>query len=84
MTRDEFYEKYGNVIVRFSHYYKYTFSFSTELPNGLIVIVHYGGNAEQIYRFAVGKDIEIAVRDVEPYAGEVFDGTAKVDEFYDY
>lgn len=50
ITREEILEKYGNIQVEFSHYYKYTFTFVGELENGEEVYVDVGGNSENIYK----------------------------------
>lgn len=50
-------EKYPNVELSFSHYYKYEFQFSGwhyEPENvGIEIDVWYGGNSDDIYRFTV-------------------------------
>jgi hypothetical protein len=85
MTKDEFYEKYGDVKVKFSDYYKYTFTYTGNLPDGGRISVEYGGNADQIYRHDVGADCEETVSSIEPYAGHVYDKDGKeVEGFYDY
>lgn len=85
MTRQEFYEKYGNVKVKFSSYYKYTFAFNAVLPDGGIITCECGGNHDDIYRFEVAAGAEDTIRSLEPYAGTAYskDGV-KTDSFYDY
>jgi hypothetical protein len=85
MTRNEFYQKYGDVKVKFSDYYKYTFTYTGNLPDGGRISVDYGGNADQIYRHEVGADCEKTVSSIEPYSGRAYDKDGKeVDQFYDY
>lgn len=85
MTQKEFYEKYGDVKVKFSSYYKYTFTYTGNLPNGGRISVDYGANADDIYRFEVSADWEETINSLAPYAGTVYDKDGKkVDEFYDY
>ena len=85
MTRDEFIEKYGDVVVTFSHYYKYTFTFKTVLPNGMILSVGYGGDHHDIYRYDLVNNEQIRVEDVYPYVGSVYEDGGKVlESFYDY
>jgi len=62
MTRKEFYEKYGDVKVKFSSYYKYTFTYTGTLPDGGRISVDYGANADDIYRFEVGADCEEIIK----------------------
>ena len=87
MTQEEFYEKYGNMKVKFSSYYKYTFTYTGNLPNGGRISVDCGANADDIYRFEVGADCEETINSLElsPYAGTAYDKDGKqVDEFYNY
>jgi hypothetical protein len=85
MTKKEFIEKYGNVKVKFSTYYKYTFTYVGELPNGGKISVGYGGNYDDIYRYDVSADYEETVNSIEPYCGTAYDKDGNVvDDFYDY
>lgn len=85
MTAAEFISKYGNVTVKFSSYYKYTFTYTGKLPDGSEISIDYGGNSDQIYRQDVVPDKEYTVSEIMPYAGRV-DGPdgSEVDSFYDY
>jgi hypothetical protein len=85
MTKEEFIEKYGEVKVKFSSYYKYTFNYIGTLPDGNVISVDCGGNADYIYRYEVVPDMEESVSSIDPYAGRVRDKDYKVtDQFYDY
>jgi len=87
MTREEFCKKYGDVKVKFSSYYKYTFTYTGNLPDGGRISVDCGANGDDIYRFEVGADCEEIINSLElgPYAGTAYDKDGKqVDEFYDY
>jgi hypothetical protein len=85
MTAAEFIKKYGNVTVKFSSYYKYTFTYTGKLPDGSEITVDCGGNGDQIYRQDVIQGKEYTVSELLPYAGRVDrpDGS-EVDSFYDY
>ena len=85
MTKKDFIEKYGDVKVKFSSYYKYTFKYIGTLPDGNVISVDCGGNADDIYRYEVDADAEESVSSIDPYAGSVRDKDYKVtDQFYDY
>jgi hypothetical protein len=84
LTRSEFYAKYGDVSVKFSSYYKYTFAFSGVTKDGDKLVVGYGGNNEQIYRFDCSADAEVTVMDLQPYEGYVMRDGVQIDSFYDY
>lgn len=43
MTKQDFYEKYGSIKVKFSSYYKYTFTYVADLPDGKWLTCSYGG-----------------------------------------
>lgn len=86
MTRSEFYAKYGSVKVKFCEYYKFTFTYEADLPDGNRLACGYGGNAEEIYRFNCGADDETTVDDLQPYTGAVYSmGSGnEIEGFYDY
>ncbi len=52
ITREQATERYGNVDVTFSHYYKYRFSFRGSF-GGKELFVDVGGDRDNIYRFEV-------------------------------
>lgn len=84
MTRNEFYEKYGDVIVKFSSYYKYTFYYSATLPDGSTISVGYGGNSDDIYRFEVANNEEVSVNSLYPFEGTVYKDGERIEGFFDY
>ena len=85
MTRAEFYEKYGNVRVKFSSYYKYTFTYEATLPDGNRLTCGYGGNHDDIYRHDVSADWGETVGSLQPYKGSVYDWIGyEIESFYDY
>lgn len=84
MTRADFYEKYGDVEVVFTSYYKYTFTYVATLPDGKRLTVGYGGNHDDIYRFDVSANKPVSVSQLQPYMGSVYQGTEEVEGFYDY
>ena len=84
MTRAEFYDKYGDVEVMFSSYYKYTFTYAATLPDGKLLTVGYGGNSDKIYRHEVVSGCVKNVSQLQPYTGAVYEGAEKVESFYDY
>ena len=85
MTREEFYEKYGGVKVKFSSYDKYTFTYTGTLPDGNVLTCGCGGDCDDIYRHDVSADWEETVSGLEPYTGSVYDWVGnKIESFYDY
>ena len=83
LTKAEFLERYGSVEVVFTDYYKYTFNFVGNLPDGKTVCVRVGGTSADIYREVVvaGRKQRIDVLFV--YAGTVRDGNAVIESFYE-
>lgn len=63
MELEEFLEKYGHIEVEFSHYYKYTFTFSATLEDGSTLFISYGESSDDIYRYSVTAGSKIDVRD---------------------
>ncbi len=84
MTYNEFIEKYGDVKVKFSSYYKYIFTFRAVLPNDSILTVSVGGDSSDIYRMEVNANDEDTVRSLEPYAGAVYNNGKEFESFYEY
>lgn len=86
MTREEMLQKYGDVVVKFSSYYKYTFYYAADLPDGGRILVGVGGNSDYIYRFNVVNDEAMPIKYLdEPYTVDVFDKDGKmIDDFYDF
>jgi hypothetical protein len=72
MTRQEFYDKYGSVKVKFSYYYKYTFTYEATLPGGIRLTCGYGGNSDDIYRREVIANREEDVNSLQPHEGVVY------------
>ena len=85
MTREEFYEKYGDVKVKFSTYYKYTFTYVGEQQGGGKVSVGICGNGSDIYHAEVNADECDPIKVLYTYCGTAYDNDGNVvDEFYDY
>ena len=84
MTRQEFYDKYGSVKVKFSSYYKYKFKYVATLPDGKRLTCGYGGDSGQIYRHEVDVDREETVSSLQPDEGAVIQDGKEVEGFYDY
>ena len=83
VSREEFMEKYGDVMVVFDGYYKYTFTYKGDTQDGLTVYVSCGGSADEIYRREVVPDKEERVEDLYPDGGTVYRGASFVEEFYE-
>jgi len=49
-------EKYFDVPLKFSSYYKYEFTFSGTAKDGATIFAIYGGDHNNIYRYTVGAD----------------------------
>lgn len=62
--------KYGDVDVKFSSYYKYTFTFTGEFDGG-VVLVEVGGDSSDIYRMEVCSDSSESVGGLDPCYGSL-------------
>lgn len=81
--RELFMEKYGDLWVIFSSYYKYVFTFSGKTNKGKTINVHVGRDVDTIYRFEVTYDLK-KINNLDPYAGEVLDDQGnEIESFYD-
>jgi hypothetical protein len=83
LTKEQFFEQYGDVLVQFNNYYKYSFSYRGVAKDGTVVVVKSGGNANDIYREYVTTDI-ISVGEVDPFEGIASKDGETVASFYDY
>ena len=83
MTRQEFYDKYGNVKVKFSRFYKFMFTFNALLPDGSVLVCNVGGNSDDIYRLEVTVDSEETLKSLGPFSGSVYKDYKEVESFYD-
>lgn len=83
MTRKEFIEKYGDVVVTFSSYYKYSFTYVGKLADGSMIACSVGGCHDDIYRMDVNTN-PITIANLEPYSGTVTSNGQLVDDFYDF
>jgi hypothetical protein len=83
MTYDEFIEKYGDVVVTFSSYYKYCFRYKAVLENDCQLIVEIGGDADDIYRLEVMAGDSYTVSELQPNGGWMNDQSGfTVETFY--
>lgn len=74
LTKEQVMERYGKVPLKFSSYYKYTFSYSGTAPDGAVVSASYGGSSDDIYRHQVEADDVITLEDAWMSASVTKDG----------
>lgn len=84
ITRQEFYDKYGEVEVEFKSYYKYTFTYTGVTEDGITISVDYGGDDSEIYRHDVSVGVKEKVGSLYPYAGFAHRDGEVIESFYDY
>lgn len=82
--RESFVAKYGDVTLRFTEYYKYTFTYTGTAEDGTVVSASVGGGADEIYRKTVRPDDHINLRETFAYAASATRDGKEVDSFYDY
>jgi hypothetical protein len=69
---DQFMEMYGDTMMAFMSYYKYTFHFTGKTDDGKTISASYGGSSEDIYRYNVSV-IPVPLRQIEPLDATVCD-----------
>ena len=84
MTKQEFLDKYGKCKVKFSNYYKYTFSFSGKTDSGEDITVNIGGNSDDTYHLEVSPERVETVNGLDPFSGAIYKDRKEVCRFYDY
>ena len=68
MTAEQVQEKFGNTILRFSRYYKYTFTFRGDTNDGYKILCYFGGSSDDIYRYEVNANDENRVGSIDDWA----------------
>jgi hypothetical protein len=69
---DQFMEMYGDTLMSFVSYYKYTFHFIGITADDKTISASYGGSSEDIYRYDVSV-IARPLRQIEPLDATVCD-----------
>jgi hypothetical protein len=69
---DQFMEMYGDTMMSFVSYYKYTFHFTGKTADGKTINASYGGSSEDIYRYDVSV-IPVPLKIIEPLDATVCD-----------
>jgi hypothetical protein len=84
MSKKEFYEKYGDVPVKFSNYDRYIFAYYGIMPDNKYIICLFGGNEKDIHSHIVIADEYVYLKDIDFYYGCVVDKDAEkfIDGFY--
>lgn len=83
MNYEEFIEKYGDVVVTFSSYYKLCFRYSAFLENDYQLIVEINGDSHDIYYLEVMVGDSYTVRELQPNGGWMNDQSGfTVETFY--
>jgi hypothetical protein len=80
LTEEQFIEKYGDVKVKFSSYYKFTFTFVGQLEDESTIRLLVGGNSDDIYREHIVADQEYMVMQLGFNYAEVTQNETAIDE----
>jgi len=72
MTQQEFMKKYGSTKVVFERYYKYSFTYKGDFPDGSTIVVSCGGSADDIYKHEVVADQPECIAAIDPTSGTVY------------
>ena len=63
ITKAQAEELYGEVPLYFTAYYKYVFTYAGEAPDGVKIVLSYGGDSDDIYRFEVFRTKPVTMLD---------------------
>ena len=72
LTKEEFLERYGNILVKFESYYKYEFVFSAKLADNTKIEIIVGGTPEKIYKFTVNASDEVCIISLDFTAARIY------------
>ena len=67
MTEEQVMDKFKNCLLKFDHYYKYTFSFVGYTNDGYKITCRYGGSSEDIYRYDVSATAELRFTELDEW-----------------
>lgn len=67
MTTEEVNEKFKNVKLKFTYYFKYTFSFQGTTEDGYEIQCDFGGDSDMIYRFSAS-DVPVNFGNVDDWS----------------
>lgn len=78
---------YGTVKVTFSSFYKFSFTFTGQTPEGHKLVISVGGDPDEIYRFEVDADhqetVESLMYEIMVQDATVYDADGTVVASYD-
>jgi hypothetical protein len=84
LTEEQFVEKYGDAKVKFSSYYKYTFTFVGQLEDGSTITLSVGGGGDDVYRLSVEANKEYRVMELGFSYAEVVQNETIIDDCSNY
>lgn len=86
ITIEQAISKYGEVKLKFSSYYKYSFMFQGRASDGALICANFGGNSDDIYRYEVDADKTYFLGDIKSnwHGVDIRIGEDKIFEYYDY
>ena len=84
MTTEEIFKKYGDIELSFRHYYKYSFMFKGETPEGETVFAYIGGDADDIYRLDLDYNETGTISNLEPSSIRIMKGKEVVVDWDEY
>lgn len=82
MTPEQVQEKFDATLLRFSHYYKYTFTFTGRTDDGYKVTCWYGGSSDEIYRYDVDAEREYLFGDLDGWSSVRIEDSEGKEVFY--
>lgn len=81
LQEEQFIKKYGEVLVKFIYYYKYSFSFVGECE-GKDIRVTVGGSGEDIYRLDVEAGKEYKIKDLGVTSACIKEKEILIEDYY--
>lgn len=83
LTKEEVYNKFQDVPLVFTGYYKFTFNFSADVDD-YHIYAQVGGNAEEIYRYDVSPNSKLYLAQDQHYGLSVTQNGVEVYSEYTY
>lgn len=84
LTKQEFLDTYGHLMVKFGSYRKFSFTFVGTLASGDIVIVEACECSNEVYDFEVSDGEHLQISEIDfLHKGEIYRGQVLIESFYD-
>ena len=81
LSQEELLSQYGDAELKFSSYYKYSFTFTGQMVD-IKINATIGGSSDDIYRLDVYADQKMSLQMLDPTSVSIYKGQKLIAEYY--